>query len=544
MNHPVSIADRARHLGRLEKVFLALLVIDAGLYFFPAAAGAGAIVTLALFILGAIVGVRLVRRNLKKLLWRLRHRLIVSYLFIAVVPIGLVVLLVAIAGYILMGQIAVYAVNAELERRSSGQAGAAPSPELLSNLAPTLGDVLLVEWRKDDANPDPSFKNLGRGHIPPPANPLDIELRWFSPMNYQARTYALIVRSRPSAVLGTIFGQTMEWERSLMLALILVGSLFLIVQVGSIVIGASMTRTITGAVHDLYEGTQKVKGGDFSHRIAVRGGDQLAELSHEFNRMTENLQRLIVVEKEKERLQSELVIARDVQSRLFPKTALSMPALHLSGICYPAQQVSGDYYDFLRLEDSSLAMAIGDVAGKGMPAALLMATIQSAMRSHLARAGRKSPAEIVSLLNRQIYASSAPEKYATFFFGLYDDSTGTLTYTNAGHLQPILVRDGETQKLEVTGTVVGAFPSACYEEQQIALQAGDLLVAYTDGITEPEDAYGEMFGEERLIEVLMKHQNAESGEIVARAMEAVLEWTGSPELQDDMTMLLSRRMKA
>src|SRR5207342_3532129 len=106
----------------------------------------------------------------------------------------------------------------------------------------------------------------------------------------------------------------------------------------------------------------------------------------------------------------------------------------------------------------------GDVAGKGMPAALLMATIQSAMRSHLARAGRKSPAEIVSLLNRQIYASSAPEKYATFFFGLYDDSTGTLTYTNAGHLPPILVRDGETHKLEVTGTVVGAFPSACYEE--------------------------------------------------------------------------------
>jgi len=321
-------------------------------------------------------------------------------------------------------------------------------------------------------------------------------------------------------------------------------SIFLIVQVGSIVVGASMTRNITGAVHDLYEGTQRVKAGDFSHRIAVRGSDQLAELSLEFNHMTENLQRLIVVEKERERLHSELEFARDVQNRLFPKAALSLPALHLSGVCYPAQQVSGDYYDFLSLENSSLAMAIGDVAGKGVSSALLMATIQSAMRSHLARAGLKSPAQIVSLLNRQIYASTAPEKYATFFFGLYDDRAGMLTYTNAGHLQPILVRDGATERLEVTGTVVGAFPSSCYEEKQIALLPGDLLVAYTDGITEPEDAYGEMFGEERLIDVLMKHQNAESSELVARAMEAVLEWTGSPELQDDMTMLITRRTGA
>ena len=305
-----------------------------------------------------------------------------------------------------------------------------------------------------------------------------------------------------------------------------------------------MTRTITGAVHDLYEGTQKVKAGDFSHRIAVRGGDQLAELSLEFNRMSENLQRLIVVEKERERLHSQLEIARDVQLRLFPKTALSLPALHLSGVCHPAQQVSGDYYDFLLLEDSSLAMAIGDVSGKGISAALLMATIQSAMRSHLARAGLKSPAQIVSLLNRQIFASTAPEKYATFFFSLYEDSTGMLTYTNAGHLQPILVRDGGPHKLDGSGLPVGLFPSSLYEEKQIALMPGDLLVAYTDGITEPEDAYGEMFGEERLMDVLIKHQDAESGEIVARLMEAILEWTGSPELQDDMTMLITRRTGA
>jgi phosphoserine phosphatase RsbU/P len=533
-----ALADVVR--GRPERIFVALLLIDAVLYFVPAAAGIAALVTLSLYVLGAVIAVRFVRRNLKPLLWRLRNRLLVSYLFIAVVPIALVLLLVIIAAYTLMGQIAIYVVNSELDRRASTSSAAALSPDVLANVAPNLGDVLLVEWNSG-SNPDPSFKDLRRGHLPPPANLFDIELTWFSPVTFQSRSYLLIVRSRPSAVLGTIFGQMMDWEHNMLLLAIAVSCLFLVMQLGSILLGVSMTRVITEAVHNLYEGTQRVKEGDFSHRIAVRGSDQLAELSLEFNRMSENLQRLIVVAKEQERLQSELEIARDVQSRLFPKSNLTLPAMLVTGVCHPAQKVSGDYYDFLQLEDATLAMAIGDVAGKGMSAALLMATIQSAMRSHLARPGPKSPAQVVSLLNRQIHASTAPEKYATFFFGIWDGATGALTYTNAGHLPPLVVRNGAPLKLEVTGTVVGAFPFANYEERRLELKCGDLLVAYTDGITEPEDAYGEMFGENRLIDVLAKHQDADSGEIVARAMEAVLEWTGSPELQDDMTMLIVRR---
>jgi sigma-B regulation protein RsbU (phosphoserine phosphatase) len=118
--------------------------------------------------------------------------------------------------------------------------------------------------------------------------------------------------------------------------------------------------------------------------------------------------------------------------------------------------------------------------------------------------------------------------------------TGILTYSNAGHPPPVLIHDGALSKLEVTGTVLGAFPTSCFDERQIAVQDGDLLMAYTDGVTEPEDAYGEMFGEERLIDILLKYKNAETDEIVSRAMEAVVHWTGSPELQDDMTMLIAR----
>lgn len=531
-----------QNAGWPEKTFILLLLSDIALSFFPGAAMAGAFLTVGCYVFGAAVLVRLARRNLRRALWGLRNRLIAGYLLVAVVPLALVTLLVFSAGWVLMGQIAIYMVNSELERRMAGESQTL-SPELLSNLAPNLGDVSVIEWT-DSANPDPSFRDLRRHHVPPAANAFDRELRYFAPITYRSRPYFLVIRSRPSAVLGAIFGQRMDWARDVLLFAVLVASLFLAVQLTSIFVGVSITRTVTGAVHDLYEGTRRVKDGDFSHRIAVRGSDQLAELSQSFNRMTENLERLIVVEKEKERLHSELEIAREVQRRLFPKTALFLPSLSLAGVCHPASVVSGDYYDFLPLEQSGSAMAIGDVAGKGISAALLMATIQAAMRSHLGGAGPLSTAGVVASLNRQVYLSTAPEKYASFYFALFDASSGMLTYTNAGHPPPILVQEGVARRLEVTGTVVGAFPSARYEERQVRLKPGDLLLAFTDGVTEPENAYGEMFGEERLVEILLKHQSAEPQEIFARAMEAVLEWTGAPGLQDDMTMLLARRTEA
>lgn len=151
-----------------------------------------------------------------------------------------------------------------------------------------------------------------------------------------------------------------------------------------------------------------------------------------------------------------------------------------------------------------------------------------------------SAADLVSRLNSQVYANTAPEKYATFYFGLYDDNSRILTYTNAGHLPPILMRDGHPQHLEVTGTVVGAFPSVAYEEKSLQLRRGDLLVAFTDGIVEPENEYGEAFGEERLVDLLRRYGQRESKEIIARVMETVEQWTGTSELFDDMTLLLAR----
>jgi sigma-B regulation protein RsbU (phosphoserine phosphatase) len=368
---------------------------------------------------------------------------------------------------------------------------------------------------------------------------------------------SLTVDTRLSGVLGIVFGQKgtgfdrkQSWSDIVLEALVVVSVVFLLLELLSLVAGVQLSRSITGAVQEMYEGTLHIKGGDFSYRVPVKGHDQLADLTTSFNTMTEHLSRLIVVAKEKERLESELAIAREVQNQLFPKDVPFTKTLELKGVCHPARMVSGDYYDFMALPHDSLAFAIGDVAGKGISAALLMATIQSTMRTQISIASGNgnghyahlSTASMVGSLNRQLYATTAPEKYATFYFAMYDEAQHALTYTNAGHLSPMLFRDGTVKLLEPTGTVVGAFPFAVYEEKTVKLEHGDMLVAYTDGLVEPENAYGEMYGEERLQELLIKYTHADSSEIIARAMEAVVEWTGSSELQDDMTMVVARRI--
>lgn len=649
---PPRLKSLYRKLGRVEKTFIVLVLLSVVLAYALPATFIGLLVTFAAWVLAFIVAVRLARKGVKKLIWRLRNRLIVAYAFIAMVPVVLILALVLVSAYGLTGQIAIYLINSELDRRTSILRGSAapilesgadhrqdvvqrtqdflqrffPSTEILvqaggesrypesssitppppgwkdangvivkggqlyswanvhsphgeivimaplnqqflSSLLPGIGQVNFREFSETQGGllGTPAGP-ASTARIPAKNNFLDLQVNWGSlvpvtfwnsPGNKTARGL-LLVHTRMSAVLSTVFGNNinlgdMAYGQVIWGAFLVTVSLFLIVELVSLVIGVSISRTITSAVHELYLGTRRIKEGDFSHRIPVRGNDQLAELGASFNTMTENLERLIVVAKEKERLESELEIAREVQSQLFPKDVPNLKTLTLTGVCNPARVVSGDYYDFMRFDSDSMAFAIGDVAGKGISAALLMASIQSTMRMQLTAGApgmsgnggaphTLSTATMVSRLNKQLYANTSPEKYATFYFALYDEKTQTLTYTNAGHLQPILLRKGVPELLEVTGTVVGAFPFSSYEEKNIQLVSGDVLVAYTDGMIEPENEYGEMFGEQRLTDLLAKNVDRDSPEIIARVMEAVVQWSGSAaELSDDMTMLVARR---
>ena len=153
-----------------------------------------------------------------------------------------------------------------------------------------------------------------------------------------------------------------------------------------------------------------------------------------------------------------------------------------------------------------------------------------------------STSQLMSHLNTQLHSYTSTEKYATFLLGIYDEPSGSFTYTNAGHLPPVMVRNGVGSRLDVNGTVVGAFPFSNYGESRVDLQSGDLLVCFTDGITEPENEYGEMFGEERLADLIVRNSDRGEQEIIDIVLQSVRQWTATEELQDDMTMLVARRL--
>lgn len=355
---------------------------------------------------------------------------------------------------------------------------------------------------------------------------------WVSVMT----TPGLIVNHAATSTLGS-----MKSGALIVLATV-IGSL-LFIELLAVISSIKLTRTLTRTVHDLYQGTRQVEAGDFSHRIPLRTGDQLSALATSFNSMTARVQDLIEEVKEKEKLEAELEIARQVQAQLFPKNVPKLPRLELAGLCHPARVVSGDYYDFIPLDSGATALAIGDVSGKGISAALVMAGVQSSLHAQLstAAAGGLSTATIVARLNRQLFESTPPEKYATFYCALYDDQNGTLVYTNAGHLAPILIRGDKIVRLEPNGTVVGLFPDFPYEQASIQLESGDLLGAFTDGITECESSSGEQFGEERLAGLLLRHRDRPLDEILRTVIDAVADWAGGVDNQDDTTIFLARR---
>ena len=662
----LSLADSwikvRRSLGIVGLLFVLALIFS-----FTSIPGLSPLAQLLVVVLGIWLCVRWIRFLTRKAIWRLRNRLLVTYLFIAVVPLSLIVTLAALGAYATGSQIAVHLMSSELDRRvdmltataerlvllkpdqrryavehmldmmykehfqgmqvivrdgstlvkypedqsivppppqwqdisgimrrngkfygwahRSTESGditvSAPfSRQYLAELVPDLGvaDIFLVGGDKPAADGKTTI-NLGltgRGSnlsledntptspLKPAANRLDVPVEWYSVVPIyewdkpgkgtdpsKEERAVLHVRSRPSMIVDVLFSRKTDDLRGLLPSILLgIAVLFLLVELVALIIGVSMTRTITNAVHRLYEGTQRVMQGDFTHRIEVRGKDQLADLGYSFNRMTENVEQLLAISKEKERLQSELEIAREVQNQLYPKSAPDVKRLKVRALCKPARMVSGDYYDYDMLGESLLAIAMGDVAGKGISAALLMATLQSSVRTRLsfsrdaAVAGNCAPclstSVLVSSLNGQLYKTTSPEKYATFFLGVFDTASARFNYTNAGHLPPILFRNGKATKLEIDGTVVGAFPFADYGESHVDLEPGDLLLCYTDGITEPENAYGEMFEEERLIQTVLRNIGKSEEEILDAVVEAVFAWTGAGELQDDMTLVIAR----
>jgi sigma-B regulation protein RsbU (phosphoserine phosphatase) len=267
--------------------------------------------------------------------------------------------------------------------------------------------------------------------------------------------------------------------------------------------------------------------------------------------MTASIVDLMAQQREKERLLSELSIAREVQANLFPQSPVILPGFEIHAVCQPARTVSGDYFDFIiGRHGNDLCLALGDISGKGISAALLMASLHSAVRAfglstsdgRPGDTGLPSPATLLELLNKHIFASTPPEKYATLFLAYYDAATRRLTYSNAGHLAPMILScDGVVKHLDRGGPPVGLFNGLKYEEDTIELHSGDLLMAFSDGLTEPEQNE-EQFGEDRLFDYIRQHCTEPLPALATNTLHTLQQWIGAHEQPDDMTLLLARQL--
>jgi serine phosphatase RsbU (regulator of sigma subunit) len=335
--------------------------------------------------------------------------------------------------------------------------------------------------------------------------------------------------------------------QGLLLVLFVIGALFLIIQGIALIAGLTLAKSITGSVHELFAGTQRVRQGDFTHKIAVTTQDQLGELAASFNSMTDSIEELLLQAAEKKRLEEELRIAHEIQMSLLPQGPLLMAGLTVSALCVPAREVGGDYYDFLPLDDHRVGVLIADVSGKGTSAALYMAELKGLVLS-LSEI-HSSPRALLIAANRIIAHHLDARSFITMTYAVIDLRDRTMTYARAGHT-PLIYAPGpgaasrRVQILAPDGMVVGLkldngemFERLLVEET-LDLNAGDLCLFFTDGISEAMNVHDDCFGEDRLGQLIEDHAHLPSDELRERMLREIAAFVGDAPQHDDMTMIL------
>jgi sigma-B regulation protein RsbU (phosphoserine phosphatase) len=420
-----------------------------------------------------------------------------------------------------------------------------------------IGDKKALR-KLEQGNGEGHFKTIDAGSLPPRTHFFDIPVVFSAPTSVLSWSDGhdlhgiIAVFSRPSTLYTRLFASTNGLGRVVRIILIVIALFFALLELFALLMAAGLSRTITHSVRELYLGTREIDRGNFAHRIVIKRKDQLGALARSFNVMTASIVDLMVQQREKERLLSELSIAREVQTNLFPHSPVSLPGFEIHAVCQPARTVSGDYFDFIiGRHGNDLCLALGDISGKGISAALLMASLHSAVRAFGISnssdgqnngASNPSPALLLELLNKHIYGSTPPEKYATLFLAYYDAATRKLVYSNGGHLAPMILScDGLVKHLDRGGPPVGLFNGLKYEEDTIELQSGDLLLAFSDGLTEPEQN-DEQFGEDRLLSYIRQHCTEPLPTLASDTLLRLQEWIGNHEQPDDMTLLLARQL--
>ena len=592
-----------------------------------------------------------------ELLWSLRNRLILAYLFLAVVPIVLLLILGSMLGQILYSQLGAYllyhdiedhigmmsnasaavvaaeaSLPASLDRASREEAlrkqaqltvgtqlpevrvnfdvkpeffhkVARPAAHSFSGLLQNGNQLRLVGMREMDRSEGKQIVEISAPfeapvleNVAPDLGPIDITLAqtvegdtakssvrignrdyrairriltdkrqllsaesWLDPVVEgfskleavyvspdgaveRAHPVFAFYKARRSQLNHRIFASVGEFSGARVFQIQLLAVFFLVIELAALIIGIVLAKAITGTVAELYRATQFVREGNFSHRVAVERKDQLGVLGESFNSMTSSINRLIDEQKQLQRLENEISIAREVQDQLFPRGFPKVEGLEIEAICRAARSVSGDYYDFIQLDPTHVAIALGDISGKGISAALLMASLQAALRSQLLTPGSEqlSTAELVGRLNKHLTRNTGEDRFATFLVAVYDMETRKLRYTNAGHLPGFCLSDSKSMHLDVGGMVLGIVEDYPYQEGTVDVPRDAVFIAYSDGLVEPENAYGEEFGVSRLEAAAQRVRQGDPKRIATALMTAAEEWSGSPEQADDMTVIVAK----
>jgi serine phosphatase RsbU (regulator of sigma subunit) len=322
-------------------------------------------------------------------------------------------------------------------------------------------------------------------------------------------------------------------------SLVLIGTIALVI-VTTIGWGLYQARHILQPIEEVRAGAVMIGAGDLAARIPIHSDDEIGLLATEFNRMAERLQASRdEVERQNEHLREGLALARDIQLGLLPSAPPgNMPHLTVRAQSLPAYEVGGDFYTYIALDEQRMAVAIGDISGKGVGAALMMALASSMVEAQ----GRAAthPEQLLMELNQQLSARLAVNRMnAALLYSVIDVDNGTLSVANAGMISPMLLRDGQVQMIEAYGLPLGSMPEAFYNGITIDLQAGDLLLLVSDGIVEAHDANGELFGFDRLEQTLSRHTvECSPDDLIATLMHEVTTFMDETEQHDDMTIVV------
>ena len=328
----------------------------------------------------------------------------------------------------------------------------------------------------------------------------------------------------------------------LFIALVAVAVLFAFVYLLALAFGTALVRSITGAVHALSIGTMKLQRGDFSHRIIVRSKDQLGDLAQSFNSMSQGIEDLLEQQGEKERMEEDLRVARNIQMSLLPQEYVEIEGLKIAAVCLPANEMGGDYYDLLPLSNHRLGVLIADVSGKGTSAALYMAELKGLILS-LSR-NHDSPRALLSELNEILAPNLDRRSFVTMTYAIIDSQKRTLRVSRAGH-NPLIHfdgRTGQTRLISPPGLALGFDSGETFrnviQEVELPLVHGDTFLFFTDGISEAMNGASELFGESRLADILKHACELSSDDLKERILHEVRAFAAGESPHDDMTLVI------